>query len=60
MEPRVTDGEALIRRPKTDLIIKSEQNRQCTSNVTLRRVRAAIVAVEEQQKLHILRLCLQP
>jgi hypothetical protein len=34
--------------------------RQCTCNVTLRRVRATIVVVEQQQVLHILSVCLQP
>jgi len=56
MEPRGTDGEVLMRRPKTGLIIKSKQERQCT----LRRGCAATVAVQKQKELHILRLCLQP
>ena len=34
-----------------------KQGRQCTYNVTLKRVRVAIVAVEKQQVLHILSLC---
>ena len=48
MERRGTDGETLIRRPKTYSVIKNEQDRQCTDNVTMRRGRAAIVAVEKQ------------
>ena len=36
---------------------KYEQYRQCTYNVTLRRVRATIVAVEKQWVLHNLSLC---
>jgi hypothetical protein len=40
------------------LIIK--QGRQCTHNVTLRRVRATIVAVEKQGVLHNLCLHLSP
>ena len=48
MEPRGTDCEVLIRRIKTDLIIKSKQDRQCMYNATLRCGRAAIVAVEKQ------------
>jgi hypothetical protein len=35
------------------LIIKNQQDRQRTYNVTLRRLRATIVAVEEQYVLHI-------
>ena len=34
------------------------QDRQCTYNVTLRRFRATIVAVEKQYVLHILSVCL--
>jgi len=34
------------------------QDRQCTYNVTLRRVRVTTVAVEKQQVLHILSVCL--
>jgi hypothetical protein len=48
LEPMSTDDEVLIRRPKTDLIIKTKQDRQCMHNVTLLRGRAAIVAVEKQ------------
>jgi len=33
------------------------QDRQCTYDVTLRRCRASIVAVEKQLVLHILRVC---
>jgi hypothetical protein len=33
---------------------KIQQDRQCTQNVTLRRVRATTVAVAKQQALHIL------
>ena len=32
--------------------------RQCTYNVTLRRVRATIVVVDKQYVLHILSVCL--
>jgi len=35
-----------------------KQDRQCTNNVTLRRVRAAIVALEKQSVLHIHCVCL--
>jgi hypothetical protein len=35
-----------------------EQDRQCTYNVTSRRVRATIAAMEEQLILHILSVCL--
>jgi len=35
-----------------------KQDRQCTYNVTLRHVRATIVAVERQQVLYIVSLCL--
>jgi len=35
-----------------------KQERQCTYNVTLRRVRAAIVAMEKQLVLHNLSVCL--
>ena len=35
-----------------------QQDRQCTYNVTLRRVRATTVALEKQQVLHILLLLL--
>ena len=34
------------------------QDRQCTCNITLRRVRVTIIAVEKRQALHILRVCL--
>ena len=36
----------------------TEQDGQCTSNVTLRRVRATFVAVEKQYLLHIVSVCL--
>jgi C4-type Zn-finger protein len=36
----------------------NKQDRQCTCNVTLRRVRATIVAVSEQKVLHIPRVYL--
>ena len=36
----------------------SQQDRQCTYNVTIRRVRATIVAAEKQKVLHILSVCL--
>ena len=35
-----------------------QQDRKCTYNVTLRRVLAAIAAVEKQKVLHILSVCL--
>ena len=35
-----------------------QQDRQCAHNVTLRRVRATIVAVEKQKMLHMLSACL--
>jgi len=37
-----------------------EQDRQCTYNVTMRRVFVTIVAVEKQTLLHILSVCLYP
>jgi hypothetical protein len=37
--------------------ISLKQHRQCTYNVTLRRVRVTIVAVEKQWVLHNLRVC---
>ena len=36
----------------------TKQDRQCTCNVTLRRVRVIVVAVEKQSVLHILSVCL--
>ena len=36
----------------------SEQDRKCTFNVTLRRVRATIVAVEKQSIIHNLSVCI--
>jgi hypothetical protein len=38
---------------KEGMSIGHEQYKQCTYNVTLKRVRATIVAVEKQQLLHI-------
>ena len=35
-----------------------QQDKQCTYNVTLRRVRVTIAAVEKKQVLHILSVCL--
>jgi hypothetical protein len=35
-----------------------QQDRQYTHNVTLRRVRATIVAMEKQYLLHVLSVCL--
>jgi hypothetical protein len=35
----------------------TKQDKQCTYNVTVRRVRAAIVALEEQRSLHNLSVC---
>ena len=37
-----------------------KQDRQCTCNVTTRRVLSTTVTVEKQYVLHILSLCLQP
>jgi len=37
---------------------KYKQDRQCAYNVTLRRVCAAIVAVEKAKLLHVLSVCL--
>jgi len=37
---------------------KTEQARQCTYNVTSRRVRATVVVAEKQYLLHILSVCL--
>ena len=37
---------------------RTKQDRQCTYNVTLRRVRATTVAVEKQQMLHKLSVCI--
>jgi len=37
---------------------KSNQDRQCKYNVTLRHVLATIVAVEKHEVLHILSVCL--
>jgi len=34
-----------------------QQDRQCTYNVTLRRVRTTIIAMEKQYVLHILSVC---
>jgi len=36
---------------------RSQQDRQCTSNVTLRRFRAAILAVEKQRVLYAVSVC---
>ena len=38
--------------------VLGEQDRQCTCKLTLRRVRATISAVEKQQVLHIVSVCL--
>jgi hypothetical protein len=40
-----------------DYALERPQDRQCTYNVTLRRVRVTIVAVEKQCLLHILIVC---
>jgi hypothetical protein len=40
--------------------IKTQQDRKCTYNVTLRGVLATTLAVEEQKVLHIMSACLQP
>ena len=42
------------------IILQVEQCRQCTYNVTQRRVRVTTVDVEKQQVLHIVVMCLQP
>ena len=36
----------------------TEQDRQCTYNVNVRRVPAAVVAVEKREVLHIVSVCL--
>ena len=41
-----------------DKEVRREQDRQCTYNVKLQRVRATIVAVGKQNILHILSVCL--
>jgi len=38
--------------------VRRGQERQCIYNVTLRRIRATIVAVGKENLLHILRVCL--
>ena len=38
-------------------MVKTKQDRQCTYNVTLRRVRATIVAVEDQYYIFWVRVC---
>jgi hypothetical protein len=38
--------------------IKTQQDKQCTYNVTVRGVLATIVEVEEQKLLHIMSACL--
>jgi hypothetical protein len=40
--------------------IKTQQDRKCTYNVTMRGVLSTNVAVEEQKVLHIMSICLQP
>jgi len=37
---------------------KAKQDRQCTYNVTLQLVRATLVAVEKQNILHVMSVCL--
>jgi len=39
---------------------KREEGRQCTYNVTLRRVHVTVVAMEKQSVLHILCVCVWP
>jgi len=39
------------------LVSKFKEDRQCTYNITLRRVRATNVAVEKQWVLHSLSVC---
>jgi hypothetical protein len=41
-----------------DVFIRFNKDRQCTYNVTSGHVRTTIVAVEKQQVLHILSVCL--
>jgi hypothetical protein len=43
-----------ITRPTKYMV---QQDRQCTYNVTLRRICATIVVVEEQYVLHVVRVC---
>jgi hypothetical protein len=42
----------------TDVETRKKPDTECAYNVTLRRVRVNIVAVEKQEVLHILSLCL--
>jgi len=46
------------RFPRTAADCMMQQDRQCTYNVTLRSVRATIVAVEKQWVLHNLGVCI--
>jgi len=41
-----------------DIILKFKKDRQCSCMVTLRRVRATIVAVEKQKGLCVLSVCM--
>ena len=56
------EGKATIfwkKQVQTDRIFRDhEQDRQCTYNVTPRRVRATLVTVEMQYVLHVLNMCL--
>jgi hypothetical protein len=53
-EPReIKSGKLSNRKIKTFY----EQDRQCTYNVTLRRVRETMVAMEKQYVLHVLCVC---
>ena len=49
--------EILIFSYLSDVTAIPNETVKCTCNVTLRRVRATIVAVEKQQVLHILSVC---
>ena len=50
--------QTLRRRRLLSMNEGTEQDKQCTYNVTLRRVRATIVVVEKQWVLHILSVCI--
>ena len=48
----------LINYSNNVVMLQTEQDGQCTYNVTLRRIQALNVAVEKQCVLHILSVCL--
>jgi len=52
-----TKAQPRIPKKKDSWRWSDEQERQCTYNVTMRRVRATIVAVERQLVLHIVSVC---